>query len=78
MKSWIIPFALAALLAGCKQETPPNKPPLPKTDAPAQGSRLPERTQAGIDALNKSKQVEGVVQKQASEQEQAINRQAGQ
>lgn len=76
MKSIPILLALAALLAGCKQETPPNQPPLPKTNG--KESRLPERTQAGIDTLNQAKQVEGVVQKQAADQEQAINHQTGQ
>ncbi len=79
MKSILVPLAFAALLAGCNQETPPPQPPLPKTDAPAaQESRLPERTRAGIDTLNKAKDVEGVVQRQAAEQEQAVNRQTGQ
>lgn len=78
MKAWIIPLTLAALLAACQQETPPPQPPLPKTGTSPQGSPLPARTQAGIDTLNQAKQVESVVQKQAAEQEQAINRQAGQ
>lgn len=76
MKSILLPLAFAALLAGCNQEAPPPQPPLPKTDT--QESHLPERTQAGIDTLNKAKEVEGVVQRQAAEQEQAVNRQTGQ
>jgi len=74
MNKLLAPLALTLALAACQQETPPNQPPLPKTDG-ASSSSLPERTQAGIDTLNKAKEVEGMVQKQATEQEQAIKQQ---
>ncbi len=75
MKKLFIPLSLALALAACNQETPPNQPPLPKTDG-ASSSSLPERAQAGIDTLNQAKEVGDAVQKQAAEQEQAISRQS--
>lgn len=75
MKKLFIPLSLALALAGCKQETPPNQPPMPKT-ASSSSSSLPERAQAGIDTLNQAKEVGDAVQKQVAEQEQAISRQS--
>jgi hypothetical protein len=77
MKKLLAPLslALALALAACQQETPPNQPPMPKTDGASSGS-LPDRSQAGIDTLNQAKEVAGAVQKQATDQEQSINRQS--